>query len=130
VEGDAVMIVAGIGCRRACPAARIVALVTRAAAAAGVRIDALAAPIFKDDEPGLREAALALGLPLHFVAAEAMTGAQDRCVTRSEAALRATGYASVAEGAALAIAGLPLLLPRIGEGEATCAIAGATETQT
>ena len=118
------MIVAGIGCRRGCPAERIVALVEQAADALGLRIEALAAPGIKQDEPGLHGAAAALGLRVHFVDAAGLAGAQAECVTQSATVLRATGVASIAEAAALAVAGLPLLLPRIGGGEATCAVAG------
>lgn len=118
------MIVAGVGCRRGCPAEAIVVLVQRAARQAGVRVAALAAPEFKRDEPGLHGAAAALGLVLHFVDSAALGAVQASAPTRSAAALHATGFASIAEAAALAVSGGRLLLPRIGEGAATCAIAG------
>jgi cobalt-precorrin 5A hydrolase len=84
--------------------------------------DQLAAPDFKRGEPGLHEAAAALGLPLHFVADAALAAAQPQCLTRSAAALRATGHASIAEAAALAQGGT-LLGPRIASANATCALA-------
>ncbi len=115
------MIVAGIGCRRACPADEIVDLVQRAGRLAAPP-DALAAPDFKRDEPGLLEAARRLGLDLVFVATDAMAAVQPGCVTCSAKALRATGLASVAEAAALAHGGR-LLLPRIASARATCALA-------
>jgi len=90
------MIVAGIGCRRGCPADDIVALVR-----------------------------LALGIPLTFVAAPALAAVQPLCPTRSHAAARHTGAASVAEGSALAAHGGRLLLARIGNGRVTCALAQA-----
>jgi cobalt-precorrin 5A hydrolase len=119
------MIVAGIGCRRLCPAEDIMDLVHQASAQAGRRATALAAPAFKDAEPGLHEAAARLGLPLLRVADAALRQAQPACPTRSPAAMRATGFASVAEAAALAAAGPGgrLVLARIANGRATCALA-------
>ena len=111
------MITAGIGCRKGCSGAEIVALVRSAG-----RPDALAAPGFKRGETGLHEAAATLGLPLHFVTDAALATAQSHCLTRSAAALRATGHASIAEAAALAQGGT-LLGPRIASANATCALA-------
>ena len=118
------MIVAGLGCRKDCLAAEIDALVRAAEAAAGCRADQLAAPAFKRAEAGLHEAAGLLALPLAFVAEQALADAQGRCITRSVAAQRATGLASVAEATAMAASEGPLLLPRIAGRHATCALAG------
>jgi len=115
------MIVAGIGCRRGTPAEAIIALVRRAEALAEPA-DALAAPAFKRDEPGLREAADRLGLRLMFVDAADLAAAQPHCLTRSAAAERATGLASVAEAAAIGAGGV-LLLPRLTGPGVTCALA-------
>ncbi len=115
--GDQAVIVAGIGCRRGCPAEAIVALVRQAGGA-----DALAAPPWKRDEAGLVEAARQLGLPLHFVDEAALGAVQALCPTRSAAVARVTGHASVAEAAALAGGGA-LVLARMGSGWATCALA-------
>jgi cobalt-precorrin 5A hydrolase len=125
MDGGEAVLIAGIGCRRGCPAAEIVALVARAAA--GRRIAALATPDFKAAEPGVLEAARLLGVALVPVAETALAAAQARCVTRSAAAARATGIASVAEGSALAAAGAGgrLVLPRIAAAGATCALAEA-----
>jgi cobalt-precorrin 5A hydrolase len=125
VDRDEAMIVAGIGCRRRCPSADIVALVRRAEAVAGIEATALAAPDFKQDEPGLIEAAAALGLGLKLVAAPSLEAAQSSCRTRSLMTTRHTGFASVAEGVALAAAGpgSRLLLARIADASATCALA-------
>ena len=117
-------VVAGVGCRLGCPAEAIVAAVRRAAEAGGVTIDVLAAPAFKRDEPGLHGAAAALGLRLEFIDAAALAAAQAGCVTRSDVVERATGFGSIAEAAALALSGGRLLVPRIGRGAATCAVAG------
>ena len=89
------------------------------------RVTALAAPAFKKDERALLEAATDLGLPLLWIEDAAMRAAEPRCETRSDRALEATGFASVAEAAALAAAGpgSRLVLPRINSGAATCALA-------
>lgn len=119
------MIVAGIGCRRACPATDIIAVLRTAEAQAGVSVRMLAAPTFKSHEPSLVEAASLLGLTLILVEDDAMQKAQSQCQTVSDAALRHTGHASVAEAAAIAAAGpgARLLLPRINNARATCALA-------
>ena len=111
------MITAGLGCRRGCTAAELVALIQ----AAG-RPDRLAAPAFKRDEPGLHAAAAQLGLPLDFIEDRALASAQPHCLTRSAAAAQATGHASIAEAAAIARGGA-LLGPRIASANATCALA-------
>ena len=119
------MIVAGIGCRRGCPAEDIVAVVHMAQDRADCRVGALAAPEFKRHEAGLHGAALTLGVSLIFVGAPALAAVQPRCPTRSYVAAHHTGVASVAEGSALAACGGTLLLARIANGAATCALAGA-----
>jgi cobalt-precorrin 5A hydrolase len=120
-------VIAGIGCRRDCPAEAIVAMLDRACSKAGCPATALAAPAFKADEPGLQLAARQLGLALILVEAGALAAAQARCVTPSARAFLATGFASVAEGSALAAAGAGgrLILSRITAGDVTCALAEA-----
>ena len=113
--GEQAVIVAGIGCRRGCPAEAIVALVR------GTGAEALAAPAWKRQEPGLLEAAAALDVPLWFVDEAALAAVQDRCPTRSAVAARAVGFASVAEAAGLA-GGRVLRRARVGAGWATCAL--------
>jgi precorrin-6Y C5,15-methyltransferase (decarboxylating) len=117
------MIVAGIGCRRDCPAEDIVAIVRLAQESAACRVDALAAPAFKQGEPGLHDAARTLGVGLSFLAATALAGVQHLCPTRSHTAARHVGVASIAEASAIAASGGKLLLPRIANGRATCALA-------
>ena len=115
-------IVVGVGCRMNVPAAAFVALVNRALA--GRIATALATPEFKAADAGLLEAARTLGLPVWPVDNAALARAQAGCVTRSMAAERATGFASVAEAAALAARpGATLLLPRITDGRVTVALA-------
>ncbi|WP_162915275.1 cobalamin biosynthesis protein, partial [Desertibaculum subflavum] len=101
------MIVAGIGCRRGCGGEAIATLVRRALAIATLPADGivLAAPAFKRDERGIAAAAALLSVPLHWVEEAAMRAVADQCPSRSAAAARAVGHASVAEAAALAAAG-------------------------
>jgi cobalamin biosynthesis protein CbiG len=121
VVGGEAVIVAGIGCRRGCSAEAIVGLVRRAEALAAP-VEALAAPAFKRDEPGLREAAALLRVGLLFEDDATLAAAQARCVTRSAVAARATGFASVAEAAAVGAGGV-LLLARLTGAGVTCAVA-------
>jgi cobalt-precorrin 5A hydrolase len=121
-------LIAGIGCRRQVAAEDIVGLVDQALGAAESGRDALAAlaaPRFKEEEPALHEAAAALGVGLTIIDETAMETAQAHTLTRSACAERTFGIASIAEGAALAAAGpgAVLVLPRIGNGRATCALA-------
>jgi cobalt-precorrin 5A hydrolase len=112
------VVIAGLGCRRGCTAAELVALIE----ATGEAPALLAAPHFKRGEAGLHGAAAALGVALTFVDDAALAAAQAGCLTRSAAAERATGHASIAEAAAIA-AGGRLLGPRIASANATCAVA-------
>lgn len=119
------MIVAGLGCRRGCSAGAIEAVLDAAMARAGVAVDLLASAAFKADEAGLVAVAARRGLALRFADRAALLAVADHCPTPSAAAWRAHGLPSVAEAAALAIAGpgATLILPRlIGEG-VTCALA-------
>ncbi|MDZ7786758.1 MAG: cobalamin biosynthesis protein [Halofilum sp. (in: g-proteobacteria)] len=131
---DTTVWVAGIGCRRACPADEIVALLDAALAECGLTAKALAriATVeHKAHERGLAEAAEALGLSLSCWPSVILQQYEDRIATRSPMALEATGSASVAEAAALAEAsrgdpGDPhtvLALPRRSSARATVAIA-------
>ena len=122
------MITVGIGCRRNSPAARIGAAVEEALAKAGLaagKVDALAVPAFKADEPGIVRAAQELGVPVKLVRRSELDAVQPLCATRSRAAEESTGLAAVSEAAALAAAGrnARLLLPRIARSGVTCAVA-------
>lgn len=123
------MIVAGFGCRAGVSAASVLAVLRLIETASGQAAETLAIPVFRQSEPGLRQAAAALGLPLRVVQQDALEAAQDRCVTRSERARAATGIASVAEGCAVAEAGA-LLWPRIAGEDVTCALGGPRGTGT
>jgi len=118
-------LVAGIGCRKGCPAEDILTAVRCASAETHRRVDCLAAPEFKAGESGILAAAELLSLPLVLIDALALSAVQDECVTRSLQTLQAVGFASVAEACALGAAGTGarLVLPRITFGAATCALA-------
>ncbi len=120
----------GVGCRAGCPADTIEMLVRRSLA--GIQA---CAPIGlftlrdKAQEPGIREAAKRLGVEAVYLPAEALRARSVEITVRSQAAEARFGVPSVAEAAALAGAGplSVLIVPRIAEGGATCAIAEAPE---
>jgi cobalt-precorrin 5A hydrolase len=123
----------GIGCRKGCAGETIAALVRHAleglerdAGDAGARLFSTQQ---KGGEPGLVEAAAILGLPLILLPQDMLLAAAPRCETRSVRVEVLTGLPSVAEAAALAGAGAGsrLLVKRISEGGASCAIARASE---
>ena len=123
------MIAIGIGCRRNCPADDIVALVRRALALlpAAAKPDGLFSLAEKKGEPGLRDAARTLGLPLTFLSAAILRDAEACALTRSARIEAMFGVPSVAETAALAGAGrgARLLVSRQASATATCAVAQA-----
>jgi cobalt-precorrin 5A hydrolase len=128
MAGRKVMIVAGIGCRRGATAAAIEHSIE--AALAECRLDrsalnALATAAEKGDEPGLRDAASRLSLPLILVAQPDLALASDRVLSFSKRVSFLKGVPSIAETAAIAAAGRDarLLAPRVSNREATCAIA-------
>ena len=119
--------IAGLGCRKDTTPEELVALIQKAATQAGVTLNALATPSFKQHEQALKQAAARLNLPLLYIEEAALKKAQPLCPTSSEAAHRATGLHSIAEAAALAATAGHLLAPRIASKNATCAIARIPE---
>jgi cobalt-precorrin 5A hydrolase len=122
------MMVAGLGCRRGTPAEEIQAVIKLALGRLGVSaayLSALATLAEKAEEPGLREAARRLALPLLACRREEMHAVAHRITARSRHAEAATGLPSVAEAAALVAAGPSgrLRLARVATARATCAIA-------
>jgi cobalt-precorrin 5A hydrolase len=123
----------GIGCKRGCSSEAIVALVERAIAA--VACAGAPATLFtheaKRSEAGLASAAKALGLPLVFLEAGVLRQASFRAVTNSPRVMVMFGLSSIAEAAALAGAGPSsvLLLARVSDGGASCAIAGTSKRE-
>ncbi len=121
------MIVAGIGYRNAASAGEIDAVVRRAMAEASVpAINGLAVPAFKEtDIVAVSRVAEGFGVRLMRIDNGDLAKAAPGCVTTMSHAMPGCGSASVAEAAALAAAGpdARLLLPRIADTRATCAIA-------
>lgn len=120
--------VAGIGCRKNCSAADIVAVVDAALSNHGLAWDALSAIAVLAGRvamPAVEEAARRLGLPLLIPERAALEQAGSRLLTHSIHSKRATGLGSASEAAALAAVGdgARLLGPRVVKGSATCAIA-------
>ena len=121
----------GIGCERDCPADEIAELAMDSLASAGLAAEAVAAVVsveLKLGEPGIHSLAERLGVPARFFSAARLLEETPRLTERSEAAFRATGCWGVAEGAALAAAGLGggLVVAKRKSRGATCAIARAT----
>lgn len=124
------MIVAGVGCRRGAAAPEIEAAIRAALANAGIAsdaLDAIATIAAKHDETGIETAAASFGVNLVLVSDADLKAAGDRAETRSERVLAKTGVPSVAEAAALAVAGpsARLISPRLVVGSATCALASS-----
>ena len=122
------MICAGFGARKGVSPEAVLAALDAALAAHDIardRLDALATVPQKRNEPGLTDAAKALGLPLSIADENALQAAATHCLTRSDHALSATGLPSASEAAALAVCGPAgqLLGPRLTLDGVTCAIA-------
>ena len=127
------MIVAGVGCRRGASATAITAIVNASLARAGLAVDhldAIATTTARECEPGLLAAASQLGVPLVAVAHAELEAAGPRTITHSPRVRALTGVPSVAEAAALALAGpaARLIVPRIVLDQVTCALAKTGDT--
>lgn len=126
---DPVTVAIGVGCRNGCPAEAIEELVKRALDAWWLRPERAVNKMFtivdKRDDAAIRRAAAALGVELHYLSREALRKVSSKVQTRSAVALARFGVHSVAEAAALAGAGADssLVVPRLSENGATCAIA-------
>ena len=122
----------GIGCERGCSAEEIEDLVRSTLAEAGLAAGAVATVVsveLKLAEPAIHVLAAELGVPARFFPASRLLVETPRLSERSPAAFRATGCWGVAEGAALAAAGLggALAVPKRKSRRATCAIARASQ---
>jgi cobalt-precorrin 5A hydrolase len=117
----------GLGCRKDTPAQTIAALVGEALARLPRPPDdvRLYSSERKSHEPGLREAAAALGYELVFLSDSDLAAVAARVVTRSAKVRQVTGLDSVAEAAALAGAGprARIVVARLIGGGGACAIA-------
>ena len=122
---------AGFGCRRGCPADTLQNLLLQALHSQGLALAELrgiASISLKADEPGLRQLADRLGVPLVLYHSGQLQAYEPLLSHRSSAAHAHTGCWGVAESAALALAsqqqGAPrLLLTRQVSGPATLALA-------
>ena len=120
------MIVAGIGARKKVTADEVLAVLDAALVTHGLpraAISALVSSRAKSAEPAIAEAASQLGIACQGLSDELLRGVET--ITRSEASIAATGFASLSEAAALAAAGPggSLLGPRVALGPVTCALA-------
>jgi cobalt-precorrin 5A hydrolase len=120
----------GIGCRRNCSGATLAQLVLQTLQAwpsnvPKPRLQVLFTIEDKRLEPGIGDAARALGFEVVFLARAALRDAMPRTRTRSARAQELFGIASVAEASALAGGGpnAALIVPRTSKNDATCAIA-------
>ena len=126
------MIVAGIGCRRDVSAADVAAALDWALCEAGLTsrdLGCIATAAAKCDETGISDTAAARGVRFVLVSPSDLVAAGRRCVSHSDSAMAAVGVPSVAEAAALAVAGNQgrLLMPRIVRGAVTCALVKTEE---
>lgn len=122
------MIALGIGCRRNASVDDIERLIAEALAAAALEAESIgvvATERTKAEEPGIIEAARRLGCPLMGIVANELAHVSHGAVTNSDRVQRLKGVPSIAETAALAAAGAHarLILPRIANATATCALA-------
>lgn len=127
LAGDEAMLACGIGCRRGASVADVEAAIdaARAASQCADEIAIVATETSKLDEPGLREAARRLGVPLVGYDVDALDSQAGSVLTISAAAQRHKGVSSLAEATALLAAGANarLLGPRAAVQTATCALA-------
>ncbi len=117
----------GVGCRSGVAGEVIADLIERALAACE-RPDVPAAVftvVDKQAEPGIGEAAAALGLALVHLPRAALAAQADKVTVRSEKVIELFGVPSIAEGAALAGAGPGgrLVVERMAGKGATVAVA-------
>ena len=121
----------GVGCRRGCEAELIEAIVRQALSRlSGAERPCLFTIADKRGEAGLVEAASRLDLELAFLPRAALREQAPLVRTRSMQSESLFGVPSVAEAAALAGAGpgSALIVPRIANQGATCAIAIAARS--
>ena len=124
------MIVAGIGCRRGAAAHDVEAALCAALAHAGLAataLDAIATIAGKNREPGITSVAEKFGVRVVALPQSDLKAAGARAATHSPRVLALTGVPSVAETAALAVAGptARLVATRRSVGGATCALAAS-----
>ncbi len=134
-DGAPDRVVPGVGFASACTARELEGLIREVLAEVRAVLDAarvepiairhLAAPAHKSDSPMLASVARELELELVFPSASALVDCDEEVLTESARARTTAGVGSVAEAAALAVAGegARLLLPRRLSARASCAVA-------
>lgn len=120
----------GVGCERGTEGAELIALARDTLARHGLAEGAVALVVsidLKMDEPAVHELAAVFGVPARFFDAAALEAETPRLANPSNLVFRETGCHGVAEGAALAAAGMDgtLIVPKTKSRRATCAIARA-----
>lgn len=126
------MSVAGMGWSKSASAPEAAAFVRQMVQENGATVlTCLAVPGFRHGEELPEEVAGLLSVPLFWVSDPALRAVQNICPTVSERALQETGFASVAEGCALAGArpGAWLRVLRQVHAGITCAVAEGEETK-
>ncbi|MGB4072259.1 cobalamin biosynthesis protein [Pseudomonas sp.] len=133
-SGAQLIHVAGLGCRRDCSSVQLFELLQQALAAHGLQpadLNALASSSHKQAEPGLRQLAEQLSLPIAWLPASQLSPYHQRLRQTSALSLQITGSAGVAEASALAQVELlsgqrgELLGEKLRSATATCALARA-----
>ncbi len=120
----------GVGCERDVEPEELVALVRSTLADAGLAQGSVAGVSsidLKADEPAVQEVSVRLGMPLRFYSAAELEAEAPRLKTPSDIVFREVGCHGVAEGAALAAAGIDgeLIVSKVRSKRATCAVARA-----
>ncbi len=116
----------GVGCARGCPEEELLALAEAALAEAELAPEALAAIgtlDLKADEGAVLALARRWGVPLRLFSAAELAAEEGRLATPSEVVRAEVGTPSVAEAAALRLAGGELVVPKRKSANATCAVA-------
>jgi cobalamin biosynthesis protein CbiG len=131
MDGGEAMLVIGVGTTSRVTIADVLDLIAIATSkigkehSAGLGLELIAALDRLDINPVLQEAARRAGLPIKFLAADALRAAAPRCATHSEKSMKAYGVPSVAEAAALVAldAKAKLLIPRFCGRNTTASVA-------
>jgi cobalt-precorrin 5A hydrolase/precorrin-3B C17-methyltransferase len=122
----------GLGCARGCDAGEMWGLVQESLTAANIAPEAIACVAsldLKADEPAMIATARRLGVPFRVFTAAELEAEAGRLVNPSEVVFNEVGCHGVAEGAALAVAGVDgvLVVEKRKTLNATCALARAPE---
>lgn len=137
--GGQLIHVGGLGCRRGCSRAQLFDLLQQTLRPHGLQpadLSWLASSSHKQDEPGLRQLAEQLHLPIAWLPASQLSHYHERLRQTSALSLQITGSAGVAEASALAQAEVlsgqraELLGEKLRSANATCALARAQLLET